>query len=211
MYATIKGLLNKFKKKKEKETLPVLELETGKELADGFLSLFIAKVTKIKVNVGSNVTDFVDESSMFYSNQVTSMHNLNLLTPGYVEKIIKNFPSKICSLDSILIWLVKDNLHTLLPILTKVVNSSLTPGTFPDTLKQSIITPVLKKSSLDHNILKHFITQDACNHDVRALFLSCINYVNSLLFGARKADIKRLQRLQNKAARLVFACGRDRI
>ena len=84
--------------------------------------------------------------------------NFNLLrpTPGDVENIIKNFPSKTCSLDSIPTWLVKDNLHTLLPILTKVVNSSLTSGTFPDTLKQSIITPVLKKSSLDHNILKHY-------------------------------------------------------
>ena len=84
------------------------------------------------------------------------MDNFNLLTPGDVEKIIKNFPSKTCSLDSIPTWLVKDNLHTLLPILTKVVSSSLTSGTFPDTLKQSIITPVLKKSNLDHNILKHY-------------------------------------------------------
>ena len=72
-----------------------------------------------------------------------------------MEKIIKNFPSKTCSLDTILTWLVKDNLHTLLPILTKVVNSSLSSGTFPDILKKSIITPVLKKSSFDHNILKH--------------------------------------------------------
>ena len=107
--------------------------------------------------MGSNVTNFFDESSMFYSNHVTSMHNFNLLTPDGVEKIIKNFPSKTWFLDSIPAWLVKDNLHTLLlPILTKVVNSSLIYGTFPGTLKQSIITPVLKKSSLDHNILKHY-------------------------------------------------------
>ena len=37
-----------------------------------------------------------------------------------------------------------------------------------------------------------------------------VNYANSVLFGAREAELKRLQRLQNKAARLVFACGRDR-
>ena len=106
--------------------------------------------------MGSNVTDFVDESSVFYPNHVTSMHNFYLLTSGDVEKIIKNFPSKICSLDSIPTWLVKDSLHALLPILIKVVNNSLGSGTFPDTLKQSIITPVLKKSSLDLNILKHY-------------------------------------------------------
>ena len=44
--------------------------------------------------MGSNVTDFVDESSMFYPNQVTSMHNFNLLTPGDVEKIIMKLPQQ---------------------------------------------------------------------------------------------------------------------
>ncbi len=58
--------------------------------------------------------------------------------------------------------------------------------------------------------IRRFITQDACHHAIRALVLSRIDYANSLLFGAREADLKRLQRLQNKAARLVFGCGRDR-
>ena len=74
MYATINGLLNKSTK-----ALPVLELKTEKELADDFLSFFIAKVEKIRANVDSNVADVVDESSMFHSNQVTSMHNKILI------------------------------------------------------------------------------------------------------------------------------------
>ena len=50
-----------------------------------------------------------------------------------------------------------------------------------------------------------------CNvNAVRALVLSRIDYANSLLHNARSLDLQRLQRLQNKAARLVFACGRDR-
>ena len=57
--------------------------------------------------------------------------------------------------------------------------------------------------------IRRFITQDACHHAVRALVLSRIDYANSLLYGVRDSDLKRLQRLQNKAARLVFACGRD--
>jgi len=57
--------------------------------------------------------------------------------------------------------------------------------------------------------IRRFITQEACHHAVRALVLSRIDYANSLFYGARKIDLMRLQRLQNKAARLVFACGRD--
>ena len=58
--------------------------------------------------------------------------------------------------------------------------------------------------------IRRFLSQEACHHAVRALILSRIDYANSLLYGARERDLKRLQRLQNKAARLVYACGRDR-
>ena len=75
-------------------------------------------------------------------NQVLRLHDFGPLTPGDVEKIIMNFPSKTCSMDTIPTWLVKDNLRTLLPIIiTKVVKSSLSSGTFPDTLKQSNKNP----------------------------------------------------------------------
>ena len=57
--------------------------------------------------------------------------------------------------------------------------------------------------------IRRFITQDACHSAVRALVLSRIDYANSLLYNVCSADLMRLQRLQNKAARLVFACGRD--
>ena len=51
----------------------------------------------------------------------------------------------------------------------------------------------------------------ACHHIVRGLFLSRppVLTINFLLFGEREAGLTRLQRLQNKAARLVISCGRD--
>ena len=57
--------------------------------------------------------------------------------------------------------------------------------------------------------IRRFITTEACHHIVRGLVLSRLDYANSLLFGTREADLTRLQRLQNKAARLFLSCGRD--
>ncbi|XP_033641648.1 uncharacterized protein LOC117301730 [Asterias rubens] len=57
--------------------------------------------------------------------------------------------------------------------------------------------------------IRRFITIDACHQVVRGLVLSRLDYANCLLNGAREADLTRPQRLQNKAARLVMACGRD--
>ena len=65
-------------------------------------------------------------------------------------------PSKSCSLDPMPTWLVKQYLPVLMPILTKIVNSSLSSGSFPSRLRRAIITPILKKASLDKNTLGNY-------------------------------------------------------
>ena len=85
--------------------------------------------------------------------------------------------------------------------------------TFDDSLTMYSQINTICKSVNFHirNIwrIRRFITTEACHHIVRGLVLSRLDYANSLLFGAREADLTRLQRLQNKAARLVLSCGRD--
>ena len=85
--------------------------------------------------------------------------------------------------------------------------------TFDSTMYMSIHISNLCKTVNFHirNLwrIRRIIIQDACHHAVRALVLSRIDYANSLLFGAREADIKWLQQLQNKAARLVFGLHVD--
>ncbi|WP_419642289.1 reverse transcriptase domain-containing protein, partial [Thiolapillus sp.] len=47
-------------------------------------------------------------------------------------------------------------LDTLLPSLTALVNSSLSSGVFPEVFKTALVTPLLKKKSLDQNELKNY-------------------------------------------------------
>ena len=56
--------------------------------------------------------------------------------------------------------------------------------------------------------IRRFTDKDTCAHAVRAPIISRLDYCNSLLHGISKYDINRLQRLQNRAAKLVFALGR---
>ena len=53
-------------------------------------------------------------------------------------------------------WLVKQHLPVLTPILTKIVKSSLSSGSFPSGLRRAIITPILKVASLDKNTLGNY-------------------------------------------------------
>ena len=56
--------------------------------------------------------------------------------------------------------------------------------------------------------IRQFIDQDSCHHAVRALISSRLDYCNGLFTRLSAKELTRLQRLQNKAARLVFAVGR---
>ena len=70
----------------------------------------------------------------------------------------------------------------------------------------------LRKTILFHirNLwrIRRFIDKETCHHAVRALVTSRLDYCNALFTLLSAKDISRLQRLQNSAARLVFALGK---
>ena len=78
------------------------------------------------------------------------------LTSEELLRIIQKCPNKSCMLDPMPTWLVKEHINVLLPTLCRIVNTSLQSGIFPDELHKAIVTPVLKKPSLDHNELKNY-------------------------------------------------------
>ena len=73
-----------------------------------------------------------------------------------VLKIITKSPSKSCSLDPLPTFLVEECLDILLPSITKLVNSSLALGCFPDSFKKAVVTPLIKKLSLPSDELKSY-------------------------------------------------------
>ena len=56
--------------------------------------------------------------------------------------------------------------------------------------------------------IRKYLDQDSCHHIVRSLITSRLDYGNSLLFGITGAHFDKLQKIQNKAARLI--CGARR-
>ena len=70
-----------------------------------------------------------------------------------LELILKT-ASKSCKLDPIPASLTKQYLDALVPVITKIINTSLTTGIVPDCFKSAIVKPLLKKPGLDVNDLK---------------------------------------------------------
>ena len=53
-------------------------------------------------------------------------------------------------------WLLKECLPALLPVITKIVNLSLSQCEMPENLKEALLITLLKKLLLDHEVLKNF-------------------------------------------------------
>ena len=78
------------------------------------------------------------------------------VTEEEIRKLIVESPTKTCMLDPIPTSLTKECLSDLLPLITRIVNSSLCSGVVPPQFMQAVVTPMLKKPGLDPNNLKNF-------------------------------------------------------
>ena len=66
-------------------------------------------------------------------------------------KDIQRLPNKQCASDPIPTWLLKNISGMILPFVKSMVNHSFSEGIVPKSWKSAQLTPLLKKSSLDHN------------------------------------------------------------
>ena len=73
-----------------------------------------------------------------------------------IKKIVRSAPTKSCGLDPIPTWLLKQCEDELVPVLTLIVNASLSCADFSDELKKAFVTPLIKKAILDCEILKNY-------------------------------------------------------
>ena len=73
-----------------------------------------------------------------------------------MKTLIMKSPSKSCSLDLMPTWLLKLYVSELLPIITAIVNVSMDSWRVPPVFKCAQIRPLLKKPTLDPDILKNY-------------------------------------------------------
>ena len=118
--------------------------------------------------------------------RITPSPELSSFIPGTVDevvKLIKQSATKSCQLDPTPTHLLKENLEAVAPIFCDIVNLSLKNGIFPTEVKIAIVRPLIKKSTLDKNILKQIShlfgksQKKLCHHVSRNIYYQ-IAYMN---------------------------------
>jgi hypothetical protein len=85
-----------------------------------------------------------------------SLTNFSLASEEDIRKLVKDSPCKSCALDPIPTWVLKECVDVLTPSIATIVNQSLTNGVMPKNLKQALITPLIKKPSLNVELFKNY-------------------------------------------------------
>ena len=73
-----------------------------------------------------------------------------------VERLVTSVPVKSCELDPIPTWLLKRCSAELVPVITVMINASVTSSHVPADFKHAIVKPLLKKPTLDKDILNNY-------------------------------------------------------
>ena len=122
-------------------------------LCHSFSTFFVNKIGKIRMKFCDpkhNVPHIPPPEINF------PMTSFEPATADEVKKLILSSQDKSCDLDPLPTKLLKSCLDILLTPITNIVNLSLESGSFPDVLKVSHITPLLKKPSLSKDDMKNY-------------------------------------------------------
>jgi len=86
----------------------------------------------------------------------TPLEHFHPVSADQVKEVLLHMPKKSCELDPIPVSLFFECIDELVPIITDIMNTSLASGTVPSTFKHALVTPLLKKSNLNPEELKHY-------------------------------------------------------
>ena len=146
-------ICNKLLNREKKVVLP--SHDTSEELAERFINYFSDKIKTIRTNL-ENLPPQQDPIDSYPEFSGIPLLQFEPVSTDFVEDIIKKSPTKSCTLDPVPTWLLKQCTEELVPVLTTITNLSLACADFSDTLKVAFVTPLIKKITLDCEILKNY-------------------------------------------------------
>ena len=150
------------------------------------LSKLSACITEIKLWMTSNMLKLNDSKTEFFI--ATSSHNKQKLTPVHLQ-IGTDF---IAPSDNVRnLGIIFDSQMTMSPHVTGLCKA-------------------LSFQLRNISRIRRFLDTDTCNHIIRSLVLSRLDYGNALFLGITQNNLSRLQRLQNWAGKLIF-CAKNMI
>ena len=149
LFSTVDKLLHRKPEKK----LPSSDCSTS--LANKFAEFFHDKIVNISSNLQARRADTADLFSDT-NNCQSELCEFQQITVDDFTSLVCSPTIKTCVLDPIPSSIMKEISDVLYPVLTRIVNLSLERSEVPCSLKKAVVYPLLKKPSLDHEVLLNY-------------------------------------------------------
>ena len=141
----------------DKQKTKVLPDHNGnpKQLAEDFNKFYIEKVAHTREAIKSEPQRSRRPPPTENPRNISELQEFYPATLKEIKDIIRGMTIKTSPADPIPAMLLKEIINELIPHIHTIVNASLSTGSI-EGLKDSIITPILKKHNLDANQLKNY-------------------------------------------------------
>ena len=124
------------------------------ELANRFSDYFHQKIETLRQRLDTTPAEyFVDNLAVTCSSSFASFSEVS---EDDLLEVIRSLNVTSCNLDPLPSCIFKDCVDTLLPVLTQIVNKSITSGVFPSALKHANVIPLLKNTKLDSETIANY-------------------------------------------------------
>ena len=147
-----KALLRSIKRllhKKAEKSFPTCS--SAEDLGNTFVTFFEDKITRIKsIPTPPQIPELF--SSLDISTINCELSNFSPTSNSELLKIARSVVQKSCRLDPLPATLLKTH---FLPSICRIVNLSLESAHLPSSLESAVLTPLLKKPNLDHEVLSN--------------------------------------------------------
>ena len=116
------------------------------QLADDFGEFFCSKISRIREDITSSSVPSINIS---VPSPEVKLETFAHVSEDAVRKIILSRSDASCHLDPIPTWLVKKCVDIVTPIISKMINFSLDGSCIPNSWKNALVIPLIKKLDTD--------------------------------------------------------------
>ena len=127
-------------------------LNSSKHSADPFCTYFVDKIKALRLKI-----PLIDLNPLFLPGQSPpTFSSFKLVSVDEIKQLILFSPKLTCLLDPVPFNLLPHCIDSIAPIITRIVNLSVSSVFFPKQLKFASVKPFLEKSNLDPNDIKNY-------------------------------------------------------
>ena len=157
-------------------------------IAEDMSKFYVEKVENIRHKIVSdsrshaNTTNTASFSvTALNSNCNECFSSFKLLSISDVKDLVTSAKKKFSFLDPVPISLITEFIDLLYPLILQIINSSISSGIFPELLKHAVISPILKKHTLDPEIFQHYRPVSSLPFLSKVLESNLFNQINTYL------------------------------